>query len=90
MTLLLAIIFLSLFVLSIFIDVKQNIKFQKELNAQNLDIIFVNHYEMDIKAEFFKKMDFFKLKDNGKSSSDIRKIEFVRYSTNDDYFLKTR
>lgn len=90
MTLLLAIIFLSLFVLSVFIDVKQNMKFQKELNAQNLNIIFVNYDEMDIKAELFKKKDFFKLKDNGKSSSDVKKIEFVRYSTNDDYFLKTK
>ena len=59
MTLLLAIIFLSLFVLSVVIDIKQNIKFQKELNAQNLNIIFVNHDEMDIKAELFKKKDFF-------------------------------
>lgn len=90
MTLLLAIIFICLFIFSILIDIKQNIRFQEKLNTQNLNIIFMNNNEIDIKAEFFKKIDFFKLNDKGKSFSDIRKIKFVRYSTNDDYFLKTK
>lgn len=90
MTLWISLVFIVFFIISVIIDRKQNIKFQKKLNIQNLDIIFVNHDEMDIEAEFFKKVDFFKLNNTGKDLSEIGKIKFIRYSTNDDYFLKIR
>lgn len=90
MTLWIAVVFISFFVISVIVDRRQNIKFQEKLNAQNLDIILVNHNEMDVKAEFFKELEFFKLNNTGKNPSEIGKIKFVRYSTDDDYFLKVR
>ncbi|MCM1155704.1 MAG: hypothetical protein NC314_08255 [Roseburia sp.] len=85
-----AVIFFAFFVISVIVDRSNNIKFQKKLNDQNLNIILVNHDEMDIKAEFFKESAFFKLNNTGKSPSEISKIKFVRYSTDEDYFIRIR
>lgn len=88
MTLGIAIVFIIFFVISVIIDRKESINFQQKLDTQNLNIILVNHDEMNVKAELFKKTDFFKLNDTEEKLSDISRMEFIRYSTNEDYFLK--
>ncbi len=90
MTLKISVIFIVFFVASVIIDIIQNVKFKEKLNVQNLDIILGNHDKIDVKAELFKEKDFFKLVNTGKSPSEIRKIDFIRYSKNEDYFLKIR
>lgn len=90
MTLKIAVIFIILFATSVIIDIFQNIKFKEKLNIQNLDIILGNHDKIDVKAEFFKEKAFFELINTGKSPSEIKKIDFIRYSKDEDYFLKVR
>lgn len=85
-----AVIFFAFFVISIIVERVQEVKFQEKLNVQNLDIILGNHDKIDIKAEFFKEKAFFELINTGKSPSEIKKIDFIRYSKNEDYFLKAR
>lgn len=84
----LALFFLVILAISVIVQINSNMKFQNLIDKHNLDVLLSIQDEFCEKDELVKEKKFFKLNNTGKHPSEIKKLEAVRYSTDDDYFLK--